>query len=111
MPSGLRYRVLQPPRWNAPGPSRGDRVAIRYSGWLDESGACGQPLFYDTMMQFTIAHGDVIDGLDTGVLTMRKGEKRRLYIPAELAYGDRGSTSCVPPDADVIFDVELYDIQ
>jgi len=111
LPSGLRYRVLHPPQWNAPGPSRGDTVQIWCEGWIDDGASCDTCISPADMHTFQLTNDHVIRGLDNAVLTMRVGESRRLYIPADLAYGERGDGSCVPPHSDVIFDVKLCYIE
>jgi FKBP-type peptidyl-prolyl cis-trans isomerase len=92
-------------------PKTGDSVSVHYTGWLksgqkfDSSHDRGQPL------EFPIGRGRVIKGWDEGVGTMRVGGKRKLIIPAHLAYGDRGAGGVIPPGATLIFDVELVGIK
>ena len=111
LPSGLRYHVLQPPRWSAPGPSRGRTVLVSCEGWIDDDGVCGEKIASHDNLSFPLSAGHVINGIDDGVLTMRVGEKRRFYIPAQLAYGDNGDGSSVPPNCDLIYDITLNDIR
>ena len=91
-------------------PKTGDSVSVHYTGWLksgqkfDSSHDRGQPLV------FPIGHGQVIKGWDEGVGSMRVGGKRKLVIPAHLAYGDRGAGKVIPPGATLIFEVELLGI-
>ena len=88
----------------------GDSVSVHYTGWLksgqkfDSSHDRGQPLV------FSIGRGQVIKGWDEGVSSMRVGGKRKLVIPAHLAYGDRGAGKVIPPGATLIFVVELVGI-
>jgi peptidylprolyl isomerase len=91
-------------------PKAGDSVSVHYTGWLksgqkfDSSHDRGQPLV------FPIGRGRVIKGWDEGVGSMRVGGKRKLVIPAHLAYGDRGAGGVIPPGATLIFEVELVGI-
>ncbi|KAJ2716763.1 hypothetical protein H4R19_000444 [Coemansia spiralis] len=89
----------------------GDTVSVHYKGTLfsdgtefDSSYGRGQPL------EFTLGTGQVIKGWDQGLLGMCVGEKRRLQIPASMAYGERGSPPVIPANAALIFDTELVAI-
>lgn len=88
----------------------GRTVVVHYTGTLttgekfDSSVDRGQPF------SFLLGAGQVIAGWDQGVAGMKVGEKRRLTIPANLAYGDRGAGGVIPPGATLIFEVELLDV-
>src|SRR5688572_14273087 len=90
--------------------SSGDDVVVHYVGWLtngqqfDSSRARRDPL------DFALGAGDVIKGWDQGIEGMRTGGKRKLTIPAELAYGDKGCGGVIPPHATLVFEVELLEI-
>jgi peptidylprolyl isomerase len=92
-------------------PQTGQTVVVHYTGWLadgtkfDSSVDRGQPF------SFTIGTGQVIDGWDEGVATMKVGGKRRLIIPAELGYGAGGRPPVIPANAELTFDVELLEIK
>jgi peptidylprolyl isomerase len=109
LPSGLKYKdeVVG----TGPEPKAGQKVTVQYTGWLDESGQKGKK--FDSSRDrnqpftFTIGAGQVIQGWDVGVATMKTGGKRTLVIPAELGYGSRGAGGLIPPGATLIFDVEL----
>lgn len=106
--SGLRYIVKRKPD-SAEKPKRGTQVTAHYTGYLlngkkfDSSIDRGQPF------QFAVGAGRVIRGWDEAFLDMGKGEKRTLIIPPELAYGSRGAGGVIPPNATLIFEVELLD--
>jgi len=109
LPSGLKYKdeVVG----TGPEPKAGQKVTVQYTGWLDENGQKGKK--FDSSRDrnqpftFTIGAGQVIQGWDLGVATMKPGGKRTLVIPAELGYGSRGAGGLIPPGATLIFDVEL----
>ena len=92
-------------------PANGDRVAVNYTGWLEADGTK-----FDSSLEraeafgFTLGVGGVIKGWDEGVLTMREGGKRRLIIPGGLAYGAAGRPPNIPPDATLVFDIELITV-
>ncbi len=108
-PSGLKYHDDQVGEGAAP--RQGQRVSVHYTGWLtdgtkfDSSRDRGQPF------QFTLGRGEVIKGWDEGVASMKVGGKRKLTIPPELGYGARGAGGVIPPNATLVFDVELLDVK
>lgn len=117
LPSGLAYEIITPAEnENAATPVAGRKVTVHYTGWLDVEGQPGEK--FDSSLNpgrepfsFVIGAGYVIKGWDLGVASMRVGEKRRLFIPSELAYGKRGAPgSIIRPDANLIFDVELISV-
>lgn len=111
--SGLEYEVI----YRATGdiqPSKGKHVTVHYTGWLNDNGEKGRK--FDSSIDrgrpftFIIGVGQVIAGWDEGVMGMKVGEKRRLYIPASLGYGAYGFPPVIPANADLIFDVELLSV-
>ena len=95
----------------------GDEVSVHYTGWLFDETAAEQrgPQFDSsrdrgTPLTFRLGAGRVIRGWDDGVAGMRIGGTRVLLIPAELGYGRRGAGGAIPPDASLVFEVELVDI-
>lgn len=106
--SGLQIEKLA--EGTGASPKTGDKVTVHYTGWLtngtkfDSSVDRGQPFV------FTIGRGQVIGGWDQGVATMKVGDKVRLTIPPELGYGARGAGGAIPPNATLIFEVELLGV-
>jgi len=106
---GLKIEKLA--EGNGAAPKAGDKVVVHYTGWLtngtkfDSSVDRGQPFV------FTIGRGQVIKGWDEGVATMKVGDKARLTIPPELGYGARGAGGVIPPNATLIFEVELLEVR
>lgn len=107
--SGLSYTIIK--EGTGESPKSGSRVTVHYTGWLDEKGNPGAK--FDSSVDrgepfsFIIGVGQVIQGWDEGVASMKIGEKRRLFIPSALGYGARGAGRAIPPHANLIFDVEL----
>jgi FKBP-type peptidyl-prolyl cis-trans isomerase FkpA len=100
------------------GISLGQVAVVHYTGWLFDPAAPDQKgKKFDSSRDrgepfpFTIGAGEVIRGWDEGVQGMQRGGQRRLVIPADLAYGDRGAGGLIPPGAALVFDVELLDIK
>ena len=95
-------------------PKTGQTCVMHYTGWLFKDGAKGDK--FDSSVDrgrpfaFTIGVGQVIKGWDEGVASMKIGGKRTLIIPSELGYGARGAGGVIPPNATLIFDVELLDL-
>jgi FKBP-type peptidyl-prolyl cis-trans isomerase FkpA len=106
--SGVEYDDLQ--KGTGETATRGDAVTVHYTGWLtngtkfDSSKDAGEPF------TFKLGVGAVIQGWDDGVAGMRVGGKRKLWIPPELGYGRRGAPPEIPPNAELIFEVELLEV-
>jgi peptidylprolyl isomerase len=96
-------------------PKTGQTCVMHYTGWLYENGAKGKK--FDSSVdrgepfEFAIGAHQVIRGWDEGVATMKVGGKRTLIIPPELGYGARGAGGVIPPNATLVFDVELLDVK
>ena len=111
--SGLKY--MDTVVGTGPSPARGQKCLVHYTGWLSDWGKKGKK--FDSSLDrgqplaIPIGVGQVIQGWDEGLMSMREGGKRTLYIPAHLGYGRRGAGGDIPPNADLIFDVELVKVQ
>ncbi len=94
--------------------SAGQHVTVHYTGWLYENGQAGAKFDSskdrDDPFDFPLGAGHVIRGWDEGVAGMKVGGTRRLIIPAELGYGARGAGGVIPPNATLLFEVELLEI-
>ena len=93
----------------------GKVVVVHLSGWLDDNGRKGVKFFssYDRgkPVSFKLGTAKVLQGWNEGVAGMKVGGRRRLMIPANLGYGAKGAGAIVPPDANLIFDIELLEIK
>ena len=96
-------------------PKTGQTCVMHYTGWLWENGAKGRK--FDSShdrgrpFEFQLGRGMVIAGWDEGVATMKVGGKRTLRIPASLGYGSRGAGGVIPPNATLLFEVELVGVR
>jgi FKBP-type peptidyl-prolyl cis-trans isomerase len=112
-PSGLQYEDSVPGSGKAA--QAGGPVSVHYTGWLYENGAKGAK--FDSSLdrgdpfEFPLGAGRVIKGWDEGVAGMKVGGKRTLIIPPQLGYGARGAGGVIPPNATLLFDVELLDVK
>jgi FKBP-type peptidyl-prolyl cis-trans isomerase len=88
----------------------GDHVKVHYTGWLTTGKKFDSSVDAHQPFDFTLGKGDVIKGWDEGVAGMKVGGKRQLRIPPELGYGAAGSPGAIPPNATLIFDVQLLAI-
>lgn len=113
LPSGVKYsdEVVG----TGPEPKSGQSVSVHYTGWLDDKGQRGRK--FDSSrdrsapFSFVLNGQQVIAGWDIGVATMKVGGKRTLIIPPEQGYGARGAGGVIPPNATLIFDVELLGVR
>lgn len=111
--SGLRY--IEQAAGSGDAAKAGDNVAVHYTGWLYDDGEKGTK--FDSSVDrgqtfsFPLGAGRVIKGWDEGVAGMMPGGKRTLIIPPALGYGASGAGGVIPPNATLMFDVELIEIQ
>jgi peptidylprolyl isomerase len=93
-------------------PEPGQTLVVHYTGWVSEDGTkFDSSLDRGTPFEFPLGAGRVIAGWDEGLATMKVGGKRRLIIPAELAYGEEGRPPTIPPNAELTFDIEFVEIK
>jgi peptidylprolyl isomerase len=113
MASGLKFTDDRPGTGDFPKP--GQTCVMHYTGWLYQNGQKGSK--FDSSVdrgkpfEFRIGQGQVIRGWDEGVATMKVGGKRTLIIPPELGYGARGAGGVIPPNATLLFEVELLGVK
>jgi peptidylprolyl isomerase len=106
--SGLKYYDIKV--GNGPMPHAGQQVKVHYTGWLTDGKKFDSSVDRGEPFTFAIGAGQVIKGWDEGVASMKVGGKRQLIIPPGLGYGPRGAGGVIPPNATLIFDVELLGI-
>ena len=106
--SGLKYEVIT--EGEGAQPQTGNRVFVHYVGTLEDGTKFDSSRDRGRPFDFTIGQGQVIKGWDEGVGMMKVGDRRKLIIPPELGYGARGAGGVIPPNATLIFDVELLRI-
>jgi peptidylprolyl isomerase len=106
--SGLKYIDLVV--GNGAAPATGKNVVVHYTGYLTDSTKFDSSVDRNEALVFTIGVGQVIKGWDEGLMSMKAGGKRKLIIPPQLGYGERG-IGPIPPNAELIFDVELLEVK
>jgi FKBP-type peptidyl-prolyl cis-trans isomerase len=92
---------------NGQHPSSGTTVNVHYTGKFENGNIFDSSLSRGTPFSFTLNAGQVIRGWDIAVGSMKKGEKSIFFIPSELAYGERGAGTSIPPNTDLIFEIQL----
>lgn len=107
--SGLSYQILK--AGNGEVAQSGQKVKVHYTGWLTDGTKFDSSLDRNEPFIFKLGTGQVIKGWDEGVVGMKTGEKRKLTIPSNLAYGKRGAAGVIPPNATLVFEVEFLGIE
>ena len=107
--SGLRYIDFGGGDGDAA--KAGDHVSVHYTGTLEDGRKFDSSRDHNQPFTFHLGQGQVIKGWDEGVAGMQVGDKRRLIIPSDLGYGSRGAGGVIPPNATLIFEVELLGIK
>jgi peptidylprolyl isomerase len=111
--SGLSYEDTK--HGDGATPAKGQTCVMHYTGWLWEDGAKGEK--FDSSLDrgrpftFPLGAGRVIQGWDEGIASMKIGGQRTLLIPPELGYGARGAGGVIPPNATLVFEVELLEVK
>jgi peptidyl-prolyl cis-trans isomerase A (cyclophilin A) len=107
--SGLRYQIIQ--KGSGKQATKGAKVSVHYKGQLEDGQVFDSSYTRKQPIDFTVGVGQVIEGWDEGILLLQVGDKARFVIPSYLGYGSRGAGGVIPPDATLIFDVELMDVK
>lgn len=107
--SGLRYQFIQ--KGNGKQAEKGKKVAVHYKGQLVNGKEFDNSFKRKDPIEFTLGVGQVIEGWDEGIQLLKVGDKARFVIPSHLGYGSRGAGGVIPPNAVLIFDVELMDVK
>ncbi|AVI52394.1 peptidylprolyl isomerase [Pukyongia salina] len=107
--SGLRYQIIQEGKGERP--DAGQTVAVHYKGMFPDGTEFDNSFKRGNPIEFPVGTGQVISGWDEGIQLLKVGDKARFVIPSHLAYGSRGAGGVIPPNATLVFDVELMDVK
>lgn len=107
--SGLRYKMIQ--KGTGKNAENGKTVAVHYEGSLETGKVFDSSYPRKKPIEFKLGQGQVIEGWDEGIALLQVGDKARFVIPSHLAYGESGAGGVIPPNATLIFDVELMDVK
>ena len=107
--SGLRYKIIQ--KGSGKKAENGKTVSVHYEGSLESGKVFDSSYPRKKPIDFTLGQGQVIEGWDEGIALLQVGDKARFVIPSHLGYGSRGAGGAIPPNATLIFDVELIDVK
>lgn len=107
--SGLYYKILE--KGNGAKAQKGKKVSVHYSGALDNGQVFDSSYKRNQPIEFALGVGQVIEGWDEGIALLSVGDKARFVIPSHLGYGSRGAGGVIPPNATLVFDVELKNVK
>lgn len=107
--SGLRYKIIQ--KGDGKKAEKGDKVSVHYKGQLADGTVFDSSYKRNQPLDFQVGVGQVISGWDEGICLLNVGDKARLVIPSDLGYGSAGAGGVIPPNATLVFDVELMDVK
>ena len=107
--SGLRYKMIQ--KGNGKKAEIGKTVSVHYTGQLEDGKVFDSSIPRKKPIEFPLGRGNVIEGWDEGIALLQVGDKARFVIHSHLGYGSRGAGGAIPPNATLIFDVELMDVK
>ena len=107
--SGLRYKIIH--KGNGKAAEKGKTVSVHYKGQLADGTVFDSSYKRKEPLEFKVGVGQVISGWDEGISLLQVGDKARLVIPSDLGYGAQGAGGVIPPDAILVFDVELLDVK
>lgn len=107
--SGLRYQIIQ--KGSGKQAEKGKKVSVHYQGALENGQVFDSSYKRKQPIEFQLGVGQVIEGWDEGIALLQVGDKARFVIPSYLGYGSRGAGGVIPPDATLVFDVELMDVK
>ncbi len=107
--SGLRYKMIQ--KGSGKKAENGKIVSVHYTGQLEDGKVFDSSIPRKKPIEFPLGQGNVIEGWDEGIALLQVGDKARFVIPSHLGYGSRGAGGAIPPNATLIFDVELMDVR
>ncbi|MFD0835525.1 peptidylprolyl isomerase [Mariniflexile aquimaris] len=107
--SGLRYQIIQ--KGSGAKAEKGKNVSVHYKGQLSDGTVFDSSYKRNQPIEFPVGVGQVISGWDEGIQLLKVGDKARFVIPSHLGYGSRGAGGVIPPDATLIFDVELMNVK
>ncbi|WP_338356298.1 FKBP-type peptidyl-prolyl cis-trans isomerase, partial [Yeosuana marina] len=107
--SGLRYQIIQ--KGDGKKAESGNMVSVHYKGQLADGTVFDSSYKRNQPIDFQVGVGQVISGWDEGILLLSVGDKARFVIPSDLGYGSNGAGGVIPPNATLVFDVELMDVK